>query len=324
MAETELCPPDGTHSGRFTGDRSSASGRCTGDRSSVSGRCTGVPELRLRSTHGRRDRRDGALPSRRVVRKNAETELWPPDGWCGKIQRRSSALRELIAETELCPPDGWCGKIQRRSSAIPYWGNSHFSFPTSVLDVYIVRRNRSWNLFVKELPMRRRLVLAALAIVGGVMSTHAAEQPPNIVLLISDDQGWTDYGFMGHPEIRTPNLDQLAKQSVVFRRGYVPTALCRPSLTTLITGLYAHQSLVTGNDPANTPENQRYATGSGKTIQELLISNIDRVPTVPRILSQAGLSQLSRRQMVGRKLPAWRLYPRNDSRLSRERRPPRR
>ena len=112
--------------------------------------------------------------------------------------------------------------------------------------------------------MRRRLVLAALAIVGGVMSTHAAEQPPNIVLIISDDQGWTDYGFMGHQLIKTPHLDQLAKQSVVFRRGYVPTALCRPSLTTLITGRYAHQSLVTGNDPANTPENQQHVRVSGR------------------------------------------------------------
>ena len=42
----------------------------------------------------------------------------------------------------------------------------------------------------------------------------------------------------------------LNKESVVFERGYVPTALCRPSLLTLATGQYAHKHGVTGNDPS--------------------------------------------------------------------------
>jgi uncharacterized sulfatase len=74
-------------------------------------------------------------------------------------------------------------------------------------------------------------------------------EQPNIVLILSDDQAWTDYGFMGHPAIKTPNLDAMAKQSVLFRRGYVPTALCRPSLATLLTGHYASTHGITGNDP---------------------------------------------------------------------------
>ena len=49
---------------------------------------------------------------------------------------------------------------------------------------------------------------------------------PNIVFLLSDDQSYTDYSFMGHDIIKTPYLDKLAKQSVVFKRGYVPIALC--------------------------------------------------------------------------------------------------
>ena len=108
-----------------------------------------------------------------------------------------------------------------------------------------------------------RLKTAAMAVWLAACCTVAAAQqgsPPNVVLILSDDQSWTDYGFMGHAAIQTPNLDKLAKQSVTFRRGYVPTALCRPSLTTLITGLYSHQSLVTGNDPAATPENRQHAT----------------------------------------------------------------
>ena len=67
-------------------------------------------------------------------------------------------------------------------------------------------------------------------------SAIAANDHPNIVLIISDDQAWNDYGFMGHDQIQTPHLDRLAKQSAVFPHGYVPTALCRPSLATLLTG----------------------------------------------------------------------------------------
>lgn len=75
------------------------------------------------------------------------------------------------------------------------------------------------------------------------------DAPPNIVLIISDDHGWPDYGFMGHEVIRTPALDRLASESMLYTRGYVPTPVCRPSLATLATGLYPHQHRITGNDP---------------------------------------------------------------------------
>jgi len=75
------------------------------------------------------------------------------------------------------------------------------------------------------------------------------KQPPNVVMIIGDDQGWTDFGFMGHEVIRTPHLDKLASESAVFPNGYVPTSLCRASLATLMTGLYAHQHRICCNDP---------------------------------------------------------------------------
>jgi hypothetical protein len=65
----------------------------------------------------------------------------------------------------------------------------------------------------------------------------AGAAPPNVVLIVSDDQHWGDYGFMGHATLRTPNLDRLARESLVFPRGYVPSSLCCPSLASLITGL---------------------------------------------------------------------------------------
>src|SRR5260221_3529622 len=41
-------------------------------------------------------------------------------------------------------------------------------------------------------------------------ATLAAERQPNVVMIVADDQGWTDYGFMGHPAIETPRFDQVA------------------------------------------------------------------------------------------------------------------
>ena len=86
---------------------------------------------------------------------------------------------------------------------------------------------------------------------------RAEVTPPNIVLILSDDQAWTDYGFMGHPEIRTPHLDKLAARSLVFERGYVAAPLCRPSLASLITGRFIHQHGVAGNDVDGANDRER-------------------------------------------------------------------
>ncbi len=138
--------------------------------------------------------------------------------------------------------------------------------------------------------MKLKTIIAAVVTLVAVLMPHEvfAAQPPNIVLILSDDQSWTDYGFMGHEAIQTPNLDKLAKQSATFKRGYVPTALCRPSLATLITGLYSHQNLITGNDPARTDANRAHASRTGIDAREMLISNIDKHPTVPRLLAEKG------------------------------------
>ena len=111
-------------------------------------------------------------------------------------------------------------------------------------------------------------------------------RPPNIVLILSDDQAWTDYSFMGHEAIQTPHLDRLARESSLFRRGYVPTALCRPSLMTLLTGQYASVHGVTGNDPSPKyadPASETYAKQRGD-----LIANLDRFESLPKALGTAG------------------------------------
>ena len=108
-------------------------------------------------------------------------------------------------------------------------------------------------------------VLALHSVFSGG-SLLGADQPPNIVSIISDDQAWTDYGFMGHAAIQTPHLDRLASESMVYTRGYVPASLCRPSLATMMTGLHPHQHGITGNDPpgnARDPANRAAMVESG-------------------------------------------------------------
>jgi len=118
-----------------------------------------------------------------------------------------------------------------------------------------------------------------------LLSTTLAEtDQPNIVYIISDDQAWTDYGFMGHPDIKTPNLDRLASRSALFRRGYVPTALCRPSLATLATGLYASEHGVTGNDPAKRPGNADVMP----QLRQQLISKLPASETLASLLGEEG------------------------------------
>ncbi len=150
------------------------------------------------------------------------------------------------------------------------------------------------------------LLLCAVAPVAAAAETTAR---PNIVFIISDDHAWTDYGYMGHPQIETPHLDRLAARSAAFPRGYVPTALCRPALATFATGLYAHQHKISGNDPAALPEMLAPAPAAkdqpkGKkakaaarpagepaayaALREQLIANYDRSPSLPKLLTAAG------------------------------------
>jgi uncharacterized sulfatase len=117
------------------------------------------------------------------------------------------------------------------------------------------------------------LALVAILVSDGPLVAATA---PNVVMIISDDQAWTDFGFMGHPVIHTPHLDRMAEESALFRRGYVPTSLCRPSLATLISGLYPHQHKISGNDPAEGTDRQE------------MLKHIRRIPKLPQLLGKQG------------------------------------
>jgi arylsulfatase A-like enzyme len=65
---------------------------------------------------------------------------------------------------------------------------------------------------------------------------------PNIVLIIADDMNWNDCGAYGHKSIRTPHLDQLAKDGMRFDHAYLTASSCSPSRASIITGRYPHNT----------------------------------------------------------------------------------
>jgi uncharacterized sulfatase len=117
--------------------------------------------------------------------------------------------------------------------------------------------------------------LASLAVLSLGLAVHAAEKP-NVLLIVGDDWGWTDFGFMGHPEVRTPHLDRFAKDGATFANGYVPTSLCRASLATILTGQFAHKHRICCNDPPD-----------GVT-RDAMFPFIKESPALPRLLKDSG------------------------------------
>jgi len=103
------------------------------------------------------------------------------------------------------------------------------------------------------------LVLASCSQEEKIKSGEQESKKPNIVLMISDDQSWTDYSFMGHEHIQTPRIDKLAAEGVTFTRGYTTAPLCSPALASIATGLYPYQHGILGNDPVFEAKNQRYS-----------------------------------------------------------------
>ena len=134
--------------------------------------------------------------------------------------------------------------------------------------------------------------LAATALAGRL---QAQDRPPNIVYLISDDQHWADYSFLGHPHIETPRIDRLASESRCYTKGYVPAPLCCPSLAAILSGLYPHQSGITSNDP-HMPEDikkpEAYKSPGVLAQREQSFAMYRAAPMLPRLLAARGYASL--------------------------------
>ena len=78
--------------------------------------------------------------------------------------------------------------------------------------------------------------IAAVVLVGFVLELNAKEKSPNFVIFLTDDLGWGDLGVQGHPLIKTPNLDQFAKEGVRLTQCYAACGVCSPSRSSILTG----------------------------------------------------------------------------------------
>ena len=89
-----------------------------------------------------------------------------------------------------------------------------------------------------------RAVHASLRVDGGGASRPApgGGTRPSFVVVIADDMGWDDCGAYGHPRVRTPNVDRLAREGLVFERAFLTTSSCSPSRSSIVTGRYPHST----------------------------------------------------------------------------------
>lgn len=77
-----------------------------------------------------------------------------------------------------------------------------------------------------------------LILAGTLYLTHAQSDLPNIIIILTDDQGYGDFGFTGNPHVKTPVIDLLAKESIRFHNFYV-SPVCAPTRSSLMTGRYS-------------------------------------------------------------------------------------
>jgi len=85
------------------------------------------------------------------------------------------------------------------------------------------------------------VALICLAIILGGINSATAEERANILFILADDLRWDALGYMNDPAIRTPHIDRLASEGVVFRNAFVTTAICAVSRASFITGQYARR-----------------------------------------------------------------------------------
>lgn len=82
------------------------------------------------------------------------------------------------------------------------------------------------------------IYFASMMGVAAIADEQSLPSKPNILLIVSDDQGYADAGFQGCKDIPTPNLDRLAGEGLRFSNGYVTHPFCSPSRAGLLTGRY--------------------------------------------------------------------------------------
>ena len=80
-------------------------------------------------------------------------------------------------------------------------------------------------------------ILTILCLQSNILNAQKNERP-NVIIIITDDQGYGDLGYTGNPHVKTPNIDTFASKSVRFNNFYV-SPVCAPTRASLMTGRYS-------------------------------------------------------------------------------------
>ena len=99
-------------------------------------------------------------------------------------------------------------------------------------------------------------------------SVHAADKP-SIIYIMADDLGYGDLGCYGQKEIKTPQLDKLAKEGMRFTQHYAGTAVCAPTRCSLMTGLHTGHTYIRANSPGY-PNGQMPIPDDTETIGKMM------------------------------------------------------
>ena len=93
--------------------------------------------------------------------------------------------------------------------------------------------------------------------------------PPNIVYILADDLGYGDLCFLSQKSFQTPNIDQLAREGMLFTQHYSGSTVCAPSRSSLMTGQHTGHTFIRGNKEV-LPEGQHPLEASAITLAEVL------------------------------------------------------
>jgi len=103
------------------------------------------------------------------------------------------------------------------------------------------------------------LVAAGLLFAGMAGASAASAERPNILFILADDVRWDDLGVTGHPFVKTPHIDRIAKEGVLFRNAFATTVICSPSRANILTGLQTRAHGIVDNTD-RSPQSHRLAT----------------------------------------------------------------